>query len=291
MKRIFIIFLVVLMLAVSGCSSENHLNESSVSETIGTTQSQQEQTETSQTDTQSKGSAPTDDERSTDANVETSKPVSTETAPQKTESTPQTDNKEPAQSVTSSKPSSTTSTVPDITDKKPETTESTETTKTPPEPEEVKASADDVKKIAEKMVVYINEYRAEQGVQSAKVLSGLTQYAEYRSKQLVSNFAHDVHDEREAATQLKYGEYVDPCLYGMTGEPYYTANAREAIAKTDFGGTIDAVAKRLARLARNSSSHWSYVGGAEYGYIAIGVTYHNGVWYCDIAMSSTNTYN
>ena len=38
----------------------------------------------------------------------------------------------------------------------------------------VKASADDVKKIAEKMVVYINEYRAEQGVQSANVLSGLT---------------------------------------------------------------------------------------------------------------------
>ena len=77
----------------------------------------------------------------------------------------------------------------------------------------------------------------------------------------------------------------------MTGEPYYTANAREAIAKTEYGGTVDDVAKHFARMARNSSSHWTYVGGARYVYIAVGVTYQNGTWYCDIAVTSVNTDN
>lgn len=77
----------------------------------------------------------------------------------------------------------------------------------------------------------------------------------------------------------------------MIGEPYYTANAREAIAKTEFGGTIDDVANHLARMARNSSSHWSYVGGARYVYLAAGITYEGGVWYYDIAVTSVNTDN
>ena len=75
----------------------------------------------------------------------------------------------------------------------------------------------------------------------------------------------------------------------MTGEPYYTANAREAIAKTSFGGTVDDVAKHIARVAKNSSSHWTYVGGAEYKFIAVGIAYDSGFWYCDIAMARENT--
>ncbi len=77
----------------------------------------------------------------------------------------------------------------------------------------------------------------------------------------------------------------------MTGEPYYTANAREAIAKTSFGGTVDDVAKRLARMAKNSSDHWNYVGGEKYQYIAVGITYESGNWYCCIAMSRENIDN
>ena len=165
------------------------------------------------------------------------------------------------------------------------------TSSVPTEPTIPKATADDAKAVAAKMVEYINAYRAEQGVPAAVVLPGLTKYAEYRSRHLVCNFAHDTTDERAAATALEYGEYVDPPLYGMTGEPYYTANAREAIAKTEYGGTVDDVAKHFARMARNSSSHWTYVGGARYVYIAVGVTYQNGTWYCDIAVTSVNTDN
>ena len=145
--------------------------------------------------------------------------------------------------------------------------------------------------MAVKIAEYINAYRAEQGVAAAVILPGLTEYAEYRSRQLVKNFAHDIADARAAATALRYGQYIDPAVYGMTGEPYYTANAREAIARSDYGGTVDHVARRLSRLARNSPSHWSYVGGADYVYMAIGITCDDGIWYCDIAVSTVNTDN
>lgn len=155
----------------------------------------------------------------------------------------------------------------------------------------IKATTSDCSLIADKIIEYINAFRVQEGVGSAIKLSGLTEYAEYRSRQLVTNFAHDTADERAAATALRYGEYIEPSLYGMTGEPYYTVNAREAIVKTSFGGTVDDVAKHIARVAKNSSGHWDYVGGENYQYIAVGITYENGNWYCCIAMSRKNTDN
>lgn len=155
----------------------------------------------------------------------------------------------------------------------------------------IKATASDCSIIADKVIEYINAFRIEEGTGAAVKLSGLTEYAQYRSQQLVTNFAHDTVDERAAATVLQYGEYIEPSLYGMTGEPYYTANAREAIAKTSFGGTVDDVAKHIARMAKNSSGHWDYVGGENYQYIAVGTTYESGNWYCCIAMARENTDN
>lgn len=162
---------------------------------------------------------------------------------------------------------------------------------TPEAPIVIKATASDSVEIANRIVAYINEYRGEEGNCNATKLPGLTEYAEYRSRQLVANFAHDTIDERAAATALQYGQYIDPELYGMNGEPYYTANAREAIAKTTFGGTVDAVAMHIARMARDSADHWSYVGDSEYSFIAVGVTYESGSWYCCIAVAKVNTDN
>lgn len=157
------------------------------------------------------------------------------------------------------------------------------------ESKNLKAESKDATMIASRLIWYINTYRSEMGVGNASVLPGLTQYAEYRSRQLINNFAHDVIDERTAATALEYGECIDPIIFGMEGEPYYTANVREAILKTNYSGTVDQVAKHLAFMVRNSSDHWSYVGGERYSYIAIGVTYQGGTWYCDIAVTSVNT--
>ncbi len=95
-------------------------------------------------------------------------------------------------------------------------------------------------------------------------------------------------DERAAATALSYGMYVDPSVYGMDGEPYYTACAGEAIAKAGYAGTVDYVAGSLARLIRNSPDHWSYIGSGEYRYIGVGITYESGMWYCDVALTKDN---
>ena len=54
---------------------------------------------------------------------------------------------------------------------------------------------------------------------------------------------------------------------------------------------MDEVAYKLATLVRNSAEHWCYIGSAEYGYIAVGVTYESGMWYCDIAVAAENTDN
>lgn len=169
----------------------------------------------------------------------------------------------------------------------PQTEPETEPAEPPSEPGKVYAGAEDARTVADKVLAYINSFRTS----SAVKLPGLTSYAEYRSRQLIRNFAHDTNDERAAATALQYGEYVDPSAYGGSGEPYYRANAGEAIAKAGYVGTVDEVAYRLATLVRNSAEHWCYIGSAEYGYIAVGVTYESGMWYCDIAVAAENTDN
>lgn len=149
------------------------------------------------------------------------------------------------------------------------------------------ADGADCERIASKVIEYINSYRSNK----LTCLSGLTEYAKYRSRQLVTNFSHDTFDERAAATALQYGTYIDPILYGIEGEPYYVSGANEAIVMTAYIGTVDEVAMQIANLIRNSSSHWSYVGSSEYKYIAVGVTFESGMWYCDVAVTKENTDN
>lgn len=161
------------------------------------------------------------------------------------------------------------------------------------EPEKVviKATKVDEEKVAVKILDHINKLRVKDGAPPLKLLPGLTEYAKYRSDQLVTNFAHDTFDARAAATALKYGDYIVPEDYGITGEPYYTVNSREAIAMAGYVGTVDEIAEKFAILAKNSSGHWAYVGGEKYIYAGIGVTYEKAMWYCNIAVSDENTDN
>ena len=182
------------------------------------------------------------------------------------------------------KPADPMSTTEPESEKAPESTTPPQT-EPPSESAKAYAGAEDARAVADKVLEYINSFRTSPAVK----LPGLTSYAEYRSRQLIRNFAHDTNDERAAATALQYGEYVDPSVYGGSGEPYY--NAGEAIAKAGYVGTVDEVAYKLATLVRNSAEHWCYIGSAEYGYIAVGVTYESGMWYCDIAVAAENTDN
>lgn len=184
-------------------------------------------------------------------------------------------------------------------EQKPPTTEKAETT-TPTEiqkPEETTDTEEIVivrptaAEVSEKVVQYLNQFRSEQGTAHAAVLPGLTQIAEYRSKQLITNFAHDTLDEREALAYYQYGKYVDMTKYGFDESyNYYTYGGGEAIAKGNWGGTADEIALRIATGFRNSSGHWSYVGGAEYNYIAVGCTYDPSScsWYCCVLVSIEN---
>lgn len=151
----------------------------------------------------------------------------------------------------------------------------------PPAPTVEKAGKGDEKAVADKVLAYINQFRQEGGVPAATKLPGLTELSEYRSRQLVTNFEHDTHDIREAAAELKYGEYIIPSEWGMTGDPYYEVNAGEAIGMGGWAGSIDTVAKAIASGFRDSAGHWAYVGAdPKYQYIAVGVTYNSGMWYC-----------
>ena len=179
------------------------------------------------------------------------------------------------------KPTETTKPQTEPTQKEPETTEPPAETV----PTEPRAGKNETAAVAQRVLEYINQYR----LSPATRLSGLTEYAQYRSRQLVSNFAHSTADQRAAATALQYGEYVDPSVFGGSGQPYYRANAREAIAKAGYVGTIDEVAMKLATLVKNSQNHWNYIGDSQYCYIAVGVTYESDMWYCAITVASENT--
>ena len=187
----------------------------------------------------------------------------------------------------SSKPNETTKPTENTKPQTEPTQKEPETTNPPAEtvPTEPRAGKNDIAAVAQRVLEYINQYRSS----PATRLSGLTEYAQYRSRQLVSNFAHSTADQRAAATALQYGEYVDPSVFGGSGQPYYRANAREAIAKAGYVGTIDEVAMKLATLVKNSQNHWNYIGDSQYCYIAVGVTYESDMWYCAITVASENT--
>ena len=133
----------------------------------------------------------------------------------------------------------------------------------------------------------VNAYRIAQGDTAATMLPGLTEVARYRANELTTNFSHT--SPRDACGVLKYGEFVDMTLYGLTAEDsYYQGFNREAIGMGDWFGTAESMSDRIADGFHHSKGHWSYVGSSKYPYIAVGVTKANGKWYVCICMSEEN---
>ena len=140
--------------------------------------------------------------------------------------------------------------------------------------------------VARKTAEKINELRQSQGSPAATILPGLGKVATYRSDQLVTNFSHE--SSPDACTVLKYGEYVDMSDCGMPEASYYRGYNAEAAAKGNWTGTADEIADKIANGFKNSAGHWRYVGSAEYTYMAVGITYKGGTWYCCVCVSSQN---
>ena len=160
------------------------------------------------------------------------------------------------------------------------------------EPEPYEITADFKRQVAQYARQYINQYRREAGVSACTYLPGMTLVAEYRADQLTYNFSHSTADKREALAYYQYGRYVDATLAGLPeSESYYEADSAEAICAGFRGMDAQALGKAIAKLIRNSGSHWSYIGSSEYSYIGIGVEYREGSeygWYACVMVGSVN---
>lgn len=160
------------------------------------------------------------------------------------------------------------------------------------EPKSYEITADFKRQVARYALQYINQYRRESGVSACTYLPGMTLVAEYRADQLTCNFSHSTADKREALAYYQYGRYVDATLAGLPeSESYYEADSAEAICAGFRGMDAEALGKAIAKLIRNSSSHWSSIGSSEYSYIGVGVEYREGSeygWYACVMVGSVN---
>lgn len=152
------------------------------------------------------------------------------------------------------------------------------------------ATAADTREVADQVIFYLNKARTEKGSGELSKLSGLTRYAEYRSGQLISNFAHDPGDWNKAAEAAGYGKYIDLSENGSTPQGYYDIGAREALAMAGIAGSTDRIAETLAQIIIDSPRHWSYVGSDEMKYTAVGVSCNADMWYAAIMVTNTTEY-
>ena len=165
----------------------------------------------------------------------------------------------------------------------------TNTAQTPPEtkPETpANATSADTKAVADRVIYYLNRARVNIGSGELKKLPRLTVYAEYRSSQLPSNFAHDISDWFAAAKATGYGRYTE-MPYGSGS---YDIGAQEAIAMAGIVGSADKIGECLAQIIIESHRHWPYVGSDEMKYTGVGVTCVDDLWYTCIMVTATDEY-
>ena len=160
---------------------------------------------------------------------------------------------------------------------------------TPPEikPETpANATEADTKAVADRVIYYLNRARANIGSGELKKLPRLTGYAEYRSSQLPSNFAHDISDWFAAAKATGYGRYTEM----PDGSGSYDIGAQEAIAMAGIVGSADKIGQCLAQIIVDSRRHWQYVGSDDMKYTGVGVTCVGDLWYTCIMVTATDEY-
>lgn len=165
----------------------------------------------------------------------------------------------------------------------------TDTAQTPPETRAetpANATAADTKAVADRVIYYLNRARANIGSGELKKLPRLTVYAEYRSSQLPSNFAHDISDWFAAAKATGYGRYTEM----PDGSGSYDIGAQEAIAMAGVVGSADKIGQCLAQIIIDSSRHWPYVGSDDMKYTGVGVTCVGDLWYTCIMVTATDKY-
>ena len=148
------------------------------------------------------------------------------------------------------------------------------------------ATESDTKAVADRVIYHLNRARVNIGSGELKRLPRLTGYAEYRSSQLPSNFAHDISDWFAAAKATGYGRYTEM----PDGSGSYDIGAQEAIAMAGIVGSADKIGQCLAQIIIDSRRHWQYVGSDEMKYTGVGVTCVDDLWYTCIMVTATDKY-
>ena len=195
----------------------------------------------------------------------------------------------PAESSNIAKPNKTVSQVREQPKTSSVAPPNTNTAQTPPEIKRetpANATAADTKAVADRVIYHLNRARANIGSGELKRLPRLTGYAEYRSSQLPSNFAHDISDWFAAAKATGYGRYTEM----PDGSGSYDIGAQEAIAMAGIVGSADKIGQQLAQIIIESHRHWQYVGSDEMKYTGVGVTCVDDLWYTCIMVTTTDEY-
>lgn len=140
--------------------------------------------------------------------------------------------------------------------------------------------------LAAVVVKYINQLRKEEGSPELIPQVGMGNVAQYRSVQLLTNYAHDVKDKREALAYYKYGRYIDMTQYGFDASyNYYEADTQEAIGCFAITEELEERGYRIALGFKNSPAHWSYLGNPENQYVGVGCSKDKDDWYVCIMVS------
>lgn len=147
------------------------------------------------------------------------------------------------------------------------------------------------KEVANAFIQYINDYRATDGTARMEYLPGMSQVAQYRSRQLVENFETDTEAIQEAHNYYEYGIFMDMTIYGQ--ESYYTTVSSEGIGCYDMRDkeqkyTVKELAQNWVNACYDSSSHWDYVGSSRFTNVGVGVHYDmdSDLWYVCIMLSA-----
>ena len=277
-RKILCILLVCCLLLFAGCrepvpplvnTTTTEPSIAAVEPTAGTTETTTAATEPEETQATEAATTPTEPQA-----TESTKAPTQPTDPTKPSKPEQTIPKPTEPAPTEPTPPETVPPEPPTEETVPPTTEPEQTQPTETESEPYVPTGDFKREVAYYAALYLNQYRAEEGVPACTILPGMTLVAEYRADQLCYNFDHTTADIREALAYYQYGRWVDATIVGLpASDCYYEAGTNEAICAGFKGTDAESMGKYIANMIRKSSNHWDYVGSAEYSYIAVGVEY------------------
>lgn len=265
---VFIMISIMTVASVCGCSAKK---DHKVAETTSVVETTAEETQ-SVDETETEPSLENETEIITEEVASVEETTTEETTTQKQTEPPTTTQAATEASTKASKPTEKQTEAP--TKKQEETTTS------------YWAMQEDAPEIAKKVIKYLNDYRVKEGtfklVQGTKEMQA---FADLRSQQLVKNFAHDDDDTLTAVKKLNYGEFWSD------GWVQAFSESTEAIYMSYTSGEIDEVAKSIVDGFHGSKRHWAYLGNVDHEYeelkyVAVGLTYNKGFWYCAIWMDS-----